>query len=61
MDETYEYAGFIYRVTIFDNNNFVLTAIEGQHPAAKKERHIKNAAISFEAENKGFKYKPEVV
>lgn len=39
MSETYEYAGFLYKVEPSDRGP-VLSPLEGQHPAAAKQKHV---------------------
>jgi hypothetical protein len=43
-DETYEYAGFRYKVWRDDRSKATrLTPLAGQHPAASKEKHLRAA------------------
>jgi hypothetical protein len=44
--EIYEYAGFQYTVTHAEGH-VILTPVLGQHPAASKEKHIRNATECY--------------
>lgn len=58
-EETYEYAGFIYRVLKDGEGGVYLVPIEDQHRAAWKERHIRAARECYEQEkqNEGSNHK----
>lgn len=44
----YEYAGFSYRVWIDEGGGIKgVEAVEGQHPASKKEKHLRAARECF--------------
>jgi hypothetical protein len=40
---TYDYAGFVYTVMIEDDGDVRMVPEEGQHKAARKEKHIRAA------------------
>ena len=49
--ETYEYAGFEYEVE-HPNGGLRLTPVPGQHPAAYRDRHIRNATQQYREDHK---------
>lgn len=49
--EIYEYAGFEYEVE-HPNGGLRLTPVPGQHPAAYKDRHIRNATQQYREDHK---------
>ncbi len=47
----YEYAGFRYRM-VEEGGRFRAIPLPGQHPAASKDRHRRNAESQFAEEKK---------
>lgn len=41
--KTYEYAGFIYEMNQDDNGRWIARPLDGQHPAASKNKHRRAA------------------